>query len=155
MIAKECGRKTLGWVLGFALAGVLATGPAQAQQKSRSLFGGRHDASAANVSALFDGRVVALRTVRIRAGKIKSAEHARQVLPFDEPVYRSPAGDGRRQVHAGAARGAIEPAGGEEQRIAELLEVQAPAILPGQQAILRVHGRQPRIARAGLLVGVR
>src|SRR5262245_25589096 len=40
MIAKDCGRSALGWLLGFALAGTLATEPAQAQQRSRSLFGG-------------------------------------------------------------------------------------------------------------------
>src|SRR5436305_15224520 len=45
MIAKDCGRKMLGRVLGFALAGVLASGPAQAQQKSRSLFGGSRTAA--------------------------------------------------------------------------------------------------------------
>src|SRR4051812_17662088 len=45
MIAKDCGRRTLGWVLGLALAGALATGPAQAQQKSRSLFGGSKPAA--------------------------------------------------------------------------------------------------------------
>ncbi len=44
MIALECGRKTLGWLLGIAVAGILATVPAQAQQK-RSLFGGTQTAA--------------------------------------------------------------------------------------------------------------
>jgi foldase protein PrsA len=39
MIATQRGRKTLGWVLGSALAIMLATEPALAQQR-RSLFGG-------------------------------------------------------------------------------------------------------------------
>jgi parvulin-like peptidyl-prolyl isomerase len=45
MIAKDCGRGYLGLVLGLGLAGILATGPAQAQQKSRSLFGGPRPAA--------------------------------------------------------------------------------------------------------------
>ena len=45
MIALECGRKTLGWLLGISVAGVLATGPAQAQQQRRSLFGGTQTAA--------------------------------------------------------------------------------------------------------------
>ncbi|MGO8899459.1 MAG: peptidylprolyl isomerase [Isosphaeraceae bacterium] len=45
MIAQECGRRTLGWLLGIAVAGILATGPAQAQQQRRSLFGGTQTAA--------------------------------------------------------------------------------------------------------------
>jgi hypothetical protein len=45
MIAKDCGRTTTGWVLGLALAGMVATEPALAQQKSRSLFGGSRPAA--------------------------------------------------------------------------------------------------------------
>src|SRR5262245_2041807 len=40
MIATECARRSLGWVLGLTLAGMLATESAMAQQKTRSLFGG-------------------------------------------------------------------------------------------------------------------
>jgi len=35
MIAQECGRRTLGGLLGIAVAGMLAIGPAQAQQPKR------------------------------------------------------------------------------------------------------------------------
>ena len=45
MIAQECGRRTLGWLLGISIAGILATGPAQAQQQRRSLFGGTQTAA--------------------------------------------------------------------------------------------------------------
>jgi parvulin-like peptidyl-prolyl isomerase len=45
MIAQECGRRTLGWLLGIAVAGLVATGPAQAQQQRRSLFGGAQTAA--------------------------------------------------------------------------------------------------------------
>jgi hypothetical protein len=45
MIALECGRKTLVWLLGISVAGVLATAPAQAQQQRRSLFGGTQTAA--------------------------------------------------------------------------------------------------------------
>src|SRR6516165_10855283 len=45
MIAKDCGRSALGWLLGFALAGIFSTEPAQAQQRSRSLFGGSRPAA--------------------------------------------------------------------------------------------------------------
>ncbi len=40
MIATQRGRKTLGWALGSTLAVMLATEPALAQQRTRSLFGG-------------------------------------------------------------------------------------------------------------------
>src|SRR5271166_4637703 len=40
MIAQECGRRTLGWLLGISIAGILTTEPAQGQQQQRSLFGG-------------------------------------------------------------------------------------------------------------------
>lgn len=45
MIAQECGRRTLGGLLGIAVAGILAIGPAQAQQPKRSLFGGSRTAA--------------------------------------------------------------------------------------------------------------
>ncbi len=45
MIAQERGRKKLGWLLGIAIAGILATGPTQAQQPRRSLFGGTQPAA--------------------------------------------------------------------------------------------------------------
>ncbi len=46
MIAQECGRRTLGWLLGFSIAGILATGPVQAQQQPRrSIFGGAQPAA--------------------------------------------------------------------------------------------------------------
>ena len=45
MIAQECGRRTLGWSLGILIAGLLAAGPAQAQQQRRSLFGGPQPAA--------------------------------------------------------------------------------------------------------------
>ena len=45
MIAQECGRRTLGWLLGISIAGILATGSAQAQQQQRSLFGGSRTAA--------------------------------------------------------------------------------------------------------------
>ena len=45
MIAQECGRGTLGWLLGISIAGILATGPAQGQQQQRSLFGGSRTAA--------------------------------------------------------------------------------------------------------------
>ena len=45
MIAQQCGRRTLGWLLGISIAGILATGPAQAQQQRRSLFGGTQTAA--------------------------------------------------------------------------------------------------------------
>ena len=45
MIAKDCGRRKLGFVLGFAVAGLLAAAPVQAQQPRRSLFGGSKTAA--------------------------------------------------------------------------------------------------------------
>jgi foldase protein PrsA len=45
MIAKDCGRSALGWLLGFALAGTFTVDPAHAQQRSRSLFGGSRTAA--------------------------------------------------------------------------------------------------------------
>jgi foldase protein PrsA len=45
MIARDRGRKTFGWMLGFALTGMLATVPALAQQRGR-LFGGGKAAAA-------------------------------------------------------------------------------------------------------------
>ena len=45
MIAQECGRRTLGWLLGISVAGFLAAGPAQGQQQQRSLFGGSRTAA--------------------------------------------------------------------------------------------------------------
>jgi foldase protein PrsA len=47
MIARECGRKALGWTLAVAVAGTLALAPARAQQRGRSLFGGSKAAAAA------------------------------------------------------------------------------------------------------------
>jgi len=40
MIARDCGRKTIGWLLGLSMAGLLGSEPALAQQRARSLFGG-------------------------------------------------------------------------------------------------------------------
>ena len=45
MIALECGRRNLGWLLGISVAGFLATGSAQGQQQQRSLFGGSRTAA--------------------------------------------------------------------------------------------------------------
>jgi foldase protein PrsA len=45
MIAKDCGRSALGWLLGIALAGIFAAQPAEAQQRTRSLFGGSKPAA--------------------------------------------------------------------------------------------------------------
>ncbi len=45
MIAQECGRRILGWLLGISVAGILATGSAQAQQQQRSFFGGSRNAA--------------------------------------------------------------------------------------------------------------
>ena len=44
-IAKECGRKALGYLLGFAVASIFATGLVHAQTPKRSLFGGSRTAA--------------------------------------------------------------------------------------------------------------
>ena len=45
-IAKECGRKALGYLLGFAVASIFATSLVHAQTPKRSLFGGNRPAAA-------------------------------------------------------------------------------------------------------------
>ena len=100
------------------------------------------------------GGLKALRRAHVRAGEVERAEHRGEVLAVNVSVGCAPRGEGLRgQVHGQAAGREVELAGREQERVAELLEVEALAVELPEQRVRGVGLHALGTVVAGLLVG--